>query len=378
MRTVTLRVTIAASWVLAACLSSRASAQSPQPAPQPQPQQQPQPYPPPQPQAQPQPYPPPPPPQPYPPYPQPYPAPYPAQQQYPQQPYPYPPPPAPDGGLFGRRVHDGTVIGNFAVVGALAGIDILLRQDVEDGSLGTLIMVGGVAGGGAAGYLLTQKYEVDAGTANATTIGMVAGTANGALLIKPMLDPEYAPEDIMGLLFVGSAIGAGAGFVYGKNAELTAGQSTFLGNVVLLGTSTAALAAILGSRNGTYDNWENGTLAIGLDAGLLGGALIAPNLDWSKKRARIVLAGTVLGALAGGMGAGLVKKRDETSGDTVAGFMTAGLWAGFGLGILLTRDHDPDASGQGRAPATPAPAPSTSFMPFVGEHGMGMAAGGTW
>jgi hypothetical protein len=337
MRIVTRWVTLA-SYVLVACLSSRALAQSPQPQPQP----------------------------------------------YPPAPYYYPPPPPPSDPTSGRRIHNGEVIADFAVVGTLAAVDILLRQDVDNGSLGTMILLGGLFGGGAGGYLLTEKYEVDAAAAHSTTIGLVVGAANGALLIKPMLEPDYAAEDVMGLLFVGSAVGATAGFIYGQKADLTDGQSTFLGNAVLLGTSTAALTAILGSKNGSYDSWENGVLAVGLDAGLLGGALLAPQLDWSKKRARVVLAGTVLGALAGGMVAGLTtKKRQDGAGDedyngnVVAGCMTAGLWAGFGLGILATRDSDPDPQYRGKGPATPA-GPSTSFAPFVGERAMGVTAGGTW
>lgn len=349
MRTVTLRVTLAATWVLAAWLSSRAFAQAPQqppPAPPPQPYPQPSPYP-------------------DPPYPQPYAQPY-------AQPYPAPAPSQ-------SRVHDGEVVASFAAVGTLAAVDIIIRQDIDDGSLGTFILLGGLFGGGAGGYLLTQKYEVDAGAAHATTIGLVAGAANGALLIKPLLDPDYDAEDVVGLLFVGSAVGATAGFAYGQRADLTEGQATFLGNAVLLGTSTAALAAILGSKNGTYDNWENGTLAVGLDAGIVGGALIAPSLDWSKKRARVVLAGTVLGALAGGMVAGLTtnKRRDDSgdddyNGNVIAGSMTAGLWAGFGLGIVMTRDYDPD-------PKHVRPgAPPTSLAPLVGDGVMGVTAAGSW
>jgi hypothetical protein len=281
------------------------------------------------------------------------------------------------------RVHDGEVIADFAVVGTLAAVDIMLRQDVNDGSLGTVILLGGVFGGGAGGYLLTQKYEVDAGAAHATTIGLVAGAANGAFLIKPMLEPDYDAEDVVGLLFLGSAVGATAGFAYGQAADLTEGQATFIGNAVLLGTSTAALTAVLGSRNGQYNDWENGTLALGLDAGILGGALVAPHLDWSRKRSRVVMAGTVLGALAGGMVAGLTteKKREMMSGDdayngnVIAGCMTAGLWAGFGLGILMTRDYAPDASARSKAPAKSTP---TSVTPYVGDQAMGIMAGGTW
>lgn len=278
------------------------------------------------------------------------------------------------------------MIGDFAAVGALAATDIIIRQDIDDGTMGTFVVMSGVFGGGAAGYLLTQKYDVDAGAAHATTIGLVAGAANGALLIKPALDPEYDPGDVVGLLFLGSAVGAGAGFAYGQAADLTEGQSTFLGNAVLLGTSTAALTAVLGSKNGQYDNWENATLAIGLDAGLLGGALIAPKLDWSKKRGRVVLAGTVLGALGGGMIAGLTtnKRKDMMSGDedyngsVIAGCMTAGLWGGFALAILATRNSDPDPKYT-RTGATPTPpSSSTSIVPVVGEDRVGVQAGGTW
>jgi hypothetical protein len=134
--------------------------------------------------------------------------------------------------------------------------------------------------------MLTEKYKVDAGAAHATTIGLLAGAANTALLIRPT--ETYDAQDVVGLLFLGGALGAGGGFVYGQHAELTSGQSLFLGNAVLLGTATAALSAIAGSRNSTFDNWENATLAIGLDAGIVAGAAIAPHLDWSPRRSKVV------------------------------------------------------------------------------------------
>ncbi|HWO18398.1 MAG TPA: hypothetical protein VNO30_06465, partial [Kofleriaceae bacterium] len=304
--------------------------------------------------------------QPQPPYGTPYPV------QPPPPPYAYPQP--------SRRLHNGEVIGDFAAVGALASIDILIRQNVDNGGAGTLIMLAGIGGGGALGWLLTEKYTVDAGAAHATTIGLLAGAANGALLIRPT--EAYDAADVIGLLFVGSALGAGGGFLYGQAADLTSGQSTFLGNTLLLGTATASLVGIAGSRNGQYDNWENGILALGIDAGIIGGALLAPRLDWSPRRARIVLAATAIGALVGGMIPGLVTKRgaDESfNGDLITGAMTAGLWGGFGLGIVMTRDSAPDPTyGAPRAPAGPA-ARTTSYLPFVGEQGqIGLMTGGTW
>jgi len=294
-----------------------------------------------------------------------------------QPPYAYPPPPPyqpPEPSQ--SHLHDGEVIGDFAAVGALAAVDILIRQDVQDGSFGTLLVVGGLAGGAGAGWLLTEKYPVDAGSAHATTLGLLAGAANAALLIEPTA--AYDAADVVGLLFLGSVLGAGGGFAYGQATDLTSGQSIFVGDVVLLGTATAALGAIAGSRDGSFGTWENSTLAIGLDAGLVAGALIAPSLDWSARRAKTVLAATAIGALVGGALPGLVTKRsdgEDYNGDLIAGCMTAGLWGGFALGILTTRDATPDA--RYAKPATPTTA--TNVAPWVGPAGqMGVMAGGVW
>jgi hypothetical protein len=315
---------------------------------------------------------------------QPPPQPYPAQPPpYYQQPYPYPypyvvPPPPPES----RRLHDTEVIGDFAAVGTLAAIDILIRQNVDNGTAGTAILVAGVAGGAGAGWLLTNNYEVDAGTAHATTIGLLVGAANAALLIEPA--KAYTADDVIGLLFLGSALGAGGGFAYGHATHLTAGQSTFLGTTVLLGSATAALGAVLGSTDGVFGNVESGTLAAGLDAGLAAGILIAPTLDWSARRAKSVLAASVIGALVGGALPGLLTKRQDGqsyNAEVISGCMTAGLWGGFGLGILLTNDAAPDPKYA--KPPTPGTAPGmTSFAPWIhpGDRAtaLGVMTGGTW
>lgn len=49
----------------------------------------------------------------------------------------------------------------------------------------------------------------------------------------------------------------------------------------------AALGAISGSTDGQLGNWENGTLALGIDGGTAAGMLIAPRLNWSARRAKV-------------------------------------------------------------------------------------------
>lgn len=305
-------------------------------------------------------------PAPPPPPPAPYPAPPPA-------PYGYPPPAAYPAPLAPRtsHFHDGEVITDFATVGTLAAIDLAIRADIQNGNAVSLLILGGLAGGGGVGYLLTQKFDIDAGAAHATTLGMMLGIANGALLIEPGGYHDAAP--VMGLLTLGSVAGTAAGFIYGQNANLTNGQALFVGNVMMLGSATALLTAITGDRDGNYGAFENTTLLIGLDGGAVAGALIAPHLDWSPRRAKYVFASTFVGALVGSLLSGAIANphnTDDTNSEIVAGAMTAGLWGGFGLGILLTHDDTPDLRYQ---------KPATNYAPMIGPQGqLGMLVGGTF
>lgn len=277
--------------------------------------------------------------------------------------------------------HDGEVIADFATVGVLAAVDLAVRQDINDGNGISLLVAGGVAGGGGVGYLLTQKFHVTAGAAHTTTIGLMLGISNGALLIQPSNYHDAA--SVMGLLTLGSAVGAAGGFIYGENAELTNGQSLFVGNLMLMGSSTALLTAVTANRDGNYGGFENTTLALGLDGGALVGAIVAPHLDWSPKRSKLVFASTFIGALAGGLVAGTIAQPRNGGSTTdenpsiVTGAMTAGLWGGFGLGILLTRELPPDSkylSASARGDGT-----STSFAPMIGPNGqLGVMSGGTF
>ncbi|MBV8763254.1 MAG: hypothetical protein JO257_38580, partial [Deltaproteobacteria bacterium] len=173
-------------------------------------------------------------------------------------------------------------------------------------------------------------------------------------------------------------LGATGGFAYGHGAHLTGGQATFIANLTMLGTATAAFGAISGSRDGQFGDWESGTLALGMNGGAVTGAVIAPHLDWSAHRANLVFAATGLGALAGGMLTGLLTQpkngsTTDANGDVVAAAMTAGLWGGFGLGILMTKDSAPDPRF-----VTKDKSATASLMPWANPHGFGLMTGGTF
>jgi hypothetical protein len=199
------------------------------------------------------------------------------------------------------------------------------------------------------------------------------GLTNGALLVEPT---GYSNgSSIMGLLTAGSVLGAGGGFAYGQLAHLTGPQATFAANVAVLGITTAALGSVTGSTNSKFGGWEDATLAIGLDGGALAGLLIAPHLDWSSHRANIAFLSTFVGALVGGLVAGAVENpntsANTTSNDVDAAALTAGLWGGFALGILLTRDSSsPTPLAGPPQPQVHASRDTTPMlMPWVGARG---------
>ena len=291
-------------------------------------------------------------------YPPPY-APYPAPYAPPPQQITYQPPPEPTGHI--------ELVADFAALGLLGTIAALDAKDYDDGDTGTLLVIGGAAGGGAVGWLVADRLDVSRSEARAATLGLGVGVANGALLLVP-LHTDDESHQILTTLLVGGTLGTAGGLIAGRSLDLTEGQTTFAGNLALLGIGTSAVvSALIDDDDGEASGAEMSTLAVGLDAGLVGGLAIAPHIDWSRRRARYVgvsaLAGTFVGGLAGAL---LATDRQsdgttETDPDLAAGGLLVGMWGGFAAGILLTSDFEPDPKL--RKPTAGAP---TSFAPLVG------------
>ena len=68
------------------------------------------------------------------------------------------------------------------------------------------------------------------------------------------------------------------------------------------------------------------------------------------------------------------------NGDVVAGAMTAGLWGGFGLGVMMTKQYSPDpAFAQPATTTASKPATPTTILPWVGVSGqLGVMTGGSF
>jgi hypothetical protein len=59
--------------------------------------------------------------------------------------------------------------------------------------------------------------------------------------------------------------------------------------------------------------------------------------------------------------------------------MTAGMWGGFGLGIMMTRDNPPDSIYAHPTPTGVAASAPTMITPWFGKDGqLGVMTGGTF
>ncbi len=260
-----------------------------------------------------------------------------------------------------------------AFYSSFALVDIL---GVEDLTPITLTVAASTAAGLGISLYATRQSDIHPATASAYSTGLFAGVANG-LLIAPTLgidvDGEYGDGEVNQnyLLFgLATMVGGGAtGYLLSKRYHPTEGQVTTTSMAGLSGFASAGLLlAILQPESIDGDNVAM-ILALGMDAGLAGGALLTRDLDWSASRANYVALSQFLGAL-GGFTMGAIISGEDGDEKVYAGLVLGGIWAGLAGGRYLTRGMRPDASL-----AKPQEF-AVSLSPLLGENLQGVALGG--
>jgi hypothetical protein len=291
------------------------------------------------------------------------------------------------------------VIANFAGLGILASATLLDVQDYDDPGTGTLIVIGGALGGGAMGWMISDRMNLTRGQGHAVSLGTGLGLLNAALLLVPT-DNSETSEEVLTTLLVGGTAGAAAGIALGKSLDLTEGQSLFATNVALLGLGSSLIVSTMmdDDEDGDAEAGAMTALVIGLDGGAAGGLLLAPKIKWSRGRARFVGAATLVGTFLGGMIGGLLATDQvmnpetgttdsETNPDIAAAGLLVGMWGGFAGGIALSTGWAPDkrfrtdlpppATSPTPTPA-PAPAPTITAAPMIGDGRLGVVATGSF
>lgn len=259
----------------------------------------------------------------------------------------------------------------------LTSITLIDRADAGESKSASLLIVGGALGGGALGYLLADGLHARRSDAYASAAGLSLGITNAALLLRP-LGRTATSEEILPILLAGSVVGAGAGLAVGHGLALTRGQVMFAADLGLLGVGTVALTSGLFDKDDQADDTELIALQVGLDVGVAAGLVLAPQVDWSYRRSRWVGAASLAGFFAGSLIAvGATDKGEDPDPDVVGASVLTGMWAGFGLGVMLTRGWDPDpAGGTGATGATGGTAATMTLVPRVARDQIGVGVAG--
>jgi hypothetical protein len=206
--------------------------------------------------------------------------------------------------------------------------------------------------GGPAGFLLAREavsaWPLSEGQARAITFGGLWGTWQGAgwryvLEIGAGPDPESSTRAAFGAMVVGGLGGIGTGALLASRGPISADRMTVVNFGALWGTWYGLAAGLLGKAEG------RGLMAsalVGGDLGLVVSALMAPQWELSRSRARLISVAGVAGGVAG-LGVDLLVKPDDERVAILIPALTS--VAGLVAGTIWTRGHDDkrqDAGGR--------------------------------
>jgi len=251
---------------------------------------------------------------------------------------------------------------------------------VEDIKAQTLVVTGVTFAGFTASLMGSRGKKVTESMASTYANGLFVGAANGLLLAPRLgIDPDSdssadgeVRDTYLGFGLATMAAGGAAGLYLADRYDPTPAQAQFAGLMGTNGLATVGLGLLIAlPEDMDYRNVLT-LLALGLDVGVVGGAVGGRDLTWSKSRLTYVSLGEFLGALTGAALTIVAVEPDTDDGLRAgAGLVLAGMWGGFGLAAHLTRDMAPD-------PRYRTAGPTVTVMPTLGEQSRGLAIGGTF
>lgn len=249
-----------------------------------------------------------------------------------------------------RRDRSGRVelIAWSTLYGAWLGVAVPAMLDADGPEAYGLGLIVGAPAGLLAGRAYSRDRSVSAGDARAITFGGSWGTWQGAgwQLVLEIGEGACSPTDVdcsadgtqelFGMMVGGGLVGLAAGAIAANNTDIGAGTATLVNFGALWGTWYGVVAAVLAD----LDDEDDGVLTaalLGGDAGLVAMALVAPRVDMSRNRARLINAAGIIGLAVGG-GMDLLTTPDDEKVAIGIPALTSAL--GLYIGTYLTRDYD--------------------------------------
>lgn len=258
-------------------------------------------------------------------------------------------------------------------LGAGATLAVNLIDSYQGPRVPVALVVGGGLAGALGGIYGTRPYRISAGAGQSMTTGMVLALGNTLLLAGPLgFYDSNTPKGLVNFGFSTIAGGGALGLTLGQRLRPTQGQAMFVysaGAISML--STLALIGIVHPSSSDLNTLLT-ILAVALDTGAVAGGVLAPRLDWSPSRVRLINLSGFLGALAGGAIAGVILSNNggDTSKRVGVGLVLAGGWTGLWLGHGLTDELGPDPAWRRRESA------ETALVPFVTRDAAGLGLAG--
>lgn len=222
-----------------------------------------------------------------------------------------------------------------AIGGSVAG-SFLAAASTNGG-----LILGGLAAGGAAGFLGTYfgtPRDVALGTSSLTiTSSLIGGTAAGAGTVVFTDDPQRILPAIGG----GLILGAGIGYYAGSRLRIRPGDAAVINSGALWGGVTGGLFV------GSFDADQKvgaGIVLSGLAMGTLGGVLMTRYFNVSRGRAALIDVGGTVGVFVGIAIENVVTQAAESDSQSererTANYSLGGMAAGLILAGILTRNMD--------------------------------------
>jgi hypothetical protein len=234
-----------------------------------------------------------------------------------------------------------------SVYGIWLGVatDVLIGLDDIRGAIVPPLL--GMGAGLGLSLLATSDHPITGGQAWTIATGYDYGTINGALWAGGL---DFSAKGVVGTALATGLSASAIGLLVAAKMEPRQGDIEVVRSGLLWGTATGMLVMAMVQVD-DEKTFLRGT-GVAMDLGFLAGLAFAASFDISRNRDLLIDAGAAGGAFLGFGVTWLITAGPNMSGRALAGGTLAGIYAGMGTLIYLTRHMD--AADDADAPQTTA------------------------
>lgn len=251
----------------------------------------------------------------------------------------------------------------------------LAIQTEPESAAGAILPALGLAGGAALGvYALDSGKPLGYGVPQSMVTGMYIGLYEGIAWTvfnqsQHRYSESWSGETVATMIWGGATVGLAAGGIVGTARGTTPGRASFVGSASLWSAVVAGfLTSAVVPKDDKQDDRTWLAVALGVNAGAIGGALAAGGVSPTVARVRFLDLGGIAGLLAAG-GLFIASESDDDTARDLA--ISGGAAAGLAVAWFATQGMPKDEPTK---PATVGGVamPNVSLMPVRGGATLGL------